>query len=210
MSDRPPEGWGQPQWGQQRPQAQSWGPVPNPQPPGPPKPKKAWCRRWWAIAGGILVVLMVIGIVTGEDPATETQPTTEQTQAPEPTRARANPETTEAPTSADDLGKPVRDGAFEFVVSRFRCRVNECAATMSVENIGNDPGTMFADNQYLFDTQGRRFSPNSSLTDSLLVEELNPGGSVRGTIRWNVPANFKPSHLELHDSAFSGGVEVWL
>jgi hypothetical protein len=159
----------------------------------------------------MLGLLVTVGAILG-DPAPVEDINQAATTAPRVTQAPdAEPATTARPTSTQrqtDLNKPVRDGSFEFVVTAFRCRADECRATMTVENIGNDPGTMFADNQYLFDTQGRKFEADSSLTDSLLFEELNPGRMVRGTIRWKVSEGFKADYLELHDSAFSGGVEV--
>jgi Domain of unknown function (DUF4352) len=77
-----------------------------------------------------------------------------------------------------------------------------------VENVGSDPGEMFAANQYLFDTSNRKFEADSSSTDALFFQELNPGQKVSGKVIWRVPGGFNPDHLELHDSAFSGGVEV--
>jgi hypothetical protein len=36
-----------------------------------------------------------------------------------------------------------------------------------VENVGSDPGEMFAVNQYLFDTSNRKFEADFSSTDAL-------------------------------------------
>ena len=159
---------------------------------------------------GILIVLGIIGAIAG-DPESTSPP--QVTAAP--TSAESEPETTAEPTTEPpatepqtDVGNPVRDGDFEFVVSQFGCRAGECKATMTVENIGNEPGTMAASNQYLYDDQGRRFARDRSLTDELIYEELNPGQRVRGIIVWKVGSGTKADHLELHDSAFSGGVEV--
>lgn len=80
---------------------------------------------------------------------------------------------------------------------------------MAVDNIGDEAQTMFAANQYLYDTQGRRFEADSSASsDQLFLAELNPGLSAAGVIVWKVPSGFKADRLELHDSAFSGGAEV--
>jgi Domain of unknown function (DUF4352) len=65
-----------------------------------------------------------------------------------------------------------------------------------------------ASTQYLFDTSNRKFEADSSSTDALLFQELNPGQKVSGKVIRRVPGGFNPDHLELHDSAFSGGVEV--
>lgn len=74
---------------------------------------------------------------------------------------------------------------------------------------------MFADNQYAFDTKGRKFSANSmaSMADEssqVLWEEINPGNAVKGNVYFDVPKGAKVTSLELHDSAFSGGVKVRL
>jgi hypothetical protein len=47
----PPEGW------EPRPQP-GWG---APQPPQPPRAARPWYGRWWAIVGGILLALIMIG-----------------------------------------------------------------------------------------------------------------------------------------------------
>lgn len=74
---------------------------------------------------------------------------------------------------------------------------------------------MFADNQYAFDTKGRKFSANSmaSMADEssqVLWEEINPGNAVKGKVYFDIPKGAKLANLELHDSAFSGGVRVRL
>jgi hypothetical protein len=221
----PPEGWQRPQqqgWGQPPPGAQGpptqpqWG---QPPPPQPPKPKPPLYRRPWFIIVGVLVLIVIAGAFLGDPPAEEptgaqpeaTQAPGTQATQPEATEPPATePPTTEPPATEPqtDVGNPVRDGDFEFAVSAFGCRAGECKATRTIENIGNQPGTMFASNQYLYDDQGRQFAADDSLTDALFLEELNPGQRVRGIIVWKVGSGTKADHLELHDSAFSGGVEV--
>ncbi len=41
-------------------------------------------------------------------------------------------------------------------------------------------------------------------------EPINPGNSLTGTVVFDVPVDAVPASLELHDSAFSGGVTVAL
>ena len=207
---QPPEGWQpppQPAWQQQQPawqqsQPPQWGPPAGQQPPPQPRRKLSGCLTAVTIFVGILVTASIIGALTGTD---------ETAQQSTPAATEPQPTAGNAPTTAggDDLREPVRDGKFEFVVSSFKCASGKCQAAIRVENIGDEAQHMFADNQYLFDTRGRRFSAETTL-DDLWIKELNPGLSVRGTVVWNVPAEFKPDHLELHDSAFSGGVEVRL
>jgi hypothetical protein len=90
-----------------------------------------------------------------------------------------------------------------------------CAVRLAVSNIGDEPQSLFADNQYAFDGKGRKFSANSmaSMADGssqVLWEEINPGNAVKGTVYFDLPKGAKPASLELHDSMFSGGVKVRL
>ncbi len=127
------------------------------------------------------------------------------------------------------IGDPVRDGSFEFVVRDVTCGRTQiggaafgvkaqgkyCFVEVKVENIKSEAQTMFGDNQYLFDQEGRKFSADTEaaiyLDDSnSLLEEINPGNSIVGTIVFDVPKSAHPAKIELHDSAFSGGVTVKL
>ncbi len=135
-----------------------------------------------------------------------------------------------AKAAAPQLGKTVRDGKFAFTVTAVKCGIAQvgtiefliqkaqgqyCRASLTVENIGNEAQTMFASNQYLFDTKGRKFSADATANlydDSakLMFEEINPGNSIKGFVFFDVPKGTKVSKLELHDSMFSGGIEVRL
>jgi hypothetical protein len=197
----PPPQWPQsPPQGQQPQQPPAWG-QPGYTPP-PSKPKPPIYRRPWFMILGILGLIVIVGALVGDPPAEE--PTGGQTEERQAQEAEEAPATEAAP----GIGDSVRDGNFEFVVTAFQCAGGQCRAAMRVENIGSDPGEMFAANQYLFDTSNRKFEADSSLTDALFFQELNPGQKVSGKVIWRVPGGFKPDHLELHDSAFSGGVEV--
>jgi len=135
-----------------------------------------------------------------------------------------------AAAAAPQLGKTVRDGKFAFTVTAVKCGIAQvgtgdilvqkaqgqyCRVALKVENIGNEAQMMFASNQYLFDTKGRKFSADATANiydDSakLLFEDINPGNSIKGFVYFDVPKGTKVSKLELHDSMFSGGVEVRL
>jgi len=163
--------------------------------------------------------LFIIGALAGDPPTDTTSGQAPVTTAAPDTSPVTDPPATEAPTTAKptptarqtDLRKPVRDGKFEFVVQSFRCGGGTCRGQVAVENIGDEAQTMFASNQYLFDAQDRRFEADSAASsDSLFLQDINPGLTAKGTIVWKVPSNFNADHLELHDSAFSGGVTVKL
>lgn len=163
--------------------------------------------------------------------------------SPRPTaRTAAQPATSAATTAvvkpapkpaakpASQLGKAVRDGKFEFTVRSVKCGIavvgdNQflqeraqgqfCAVQLTVENIGDEPQSMFADNQYAFDTKGRKLSANpmasmADETSQVLWEEINPGNAVKGKVYFDIPKGSKLTSLELHDSAFSRGVTVRL
>ena len=128
------------------------------------------------------------------------------------------------------LNQPARDGKFEFTVKSMECGrtsvgTNEyltknaqgqfCIMTVNVKNIGNEPQTLFADNQFVFNSEGQKFSSDSQAgiyaggTD-VWINEINPGNSVEGIFVFDVPKDQTPTSAELHDSAFSGGVKVRL
>ena len=147
------------------------------------------------------------------------------------TKAAAAP-ATKAPAPVDNTpkyGTKVRDGKFEFVVTGMKCGIKTvgseylntkaqgefCRVSMTITNIGDEAQSMFADNQVAFDAKNRKFSADSeaSIYDSkseVLFEEINPGNTVVGRVYFDVPKNTKPVKIELHDSMFSGGVEVAL
>jgi hypothetical protein len=132
--------------------------------------------------------------------------------------------------AAPQLGKTVRDGKFAFTVTAIKCGIAQvgsndfltqkaqgmyCRASLTVENIGDEAQTMFASNQYLFDTKGRKFSADATAniydeSAKLMFDEINPGNSLKGFVYFDVPKATKVSKLELHDSMFSGGIEVRL
>jgi len=132
--------------------------------------------------------------------------------------------------AAPQLGKTVRDGKFAFTVTAVKCGIAQvgtnvyltqkaqgqyCRASLTVENVGNEAQTMFASNQFLFDTKGRKFSADATANmydDSakLMFEEINPGNSLKGSVFFDVPKGTKISKLELHDSMLSDGITVRL
>jgi hypothetical protein len=128
------------------------------------------------------------------------------------------------------IGSKVADGKFTFVVEGYECGIKEvgneflsqkaqgeyCVIQVKVTNTGDEAQYMFADNQYLYDQKGRQFSADTTAniysgdSGDVWMTEINPGNSVKGYIFFDVPKGTKLSYLELHDSAFSGGVTVQL
>ncbi|HVM18728.1 MAG TPA: DUF4352 domain-containing protein [Egibacteraceae bacterium] len=131
---------------------------------------------------------------------------------------------------AHRLGDPAQDGKFTFVVKSFECGKTKlgsqyleekaqgqfCLMDVTVENHGDEPQMLFSDNQVVFDAKGRQFAHDDMAAmmidgnDSVWIEEINPGNSVRGTMVFDVPKNAKIVAAQLHDSAFSNGVRISL
>jgi len=102
----------------------------------------------------------------------------------------------------DRQGVPGRGGKGEF-----------CVATVAVENAGDEAQTLDSSSQYAY-VGGKEYSADSGVShstkqaQSFFLEEIDPGNSVEGIVAFDVPEGAKPGRLELHDSPFSGGIDV--
>jgi hypothetical protein len=131
--------------------------------------------------------------------------------------------------AAPGIGTAVRDGKFEFTVTSVETGVatvgdeylNQQAqgqyvlVHMTVTNIGGEAQMFDGSSQKLTDTAGREHSADTSAAIYLgdansFLTDINPGNSVEGTVVFDVPADALPATIELHDSMFSGGVQVTL
>lgn len=132
--------------------------------------------------------------------------------------------------AAAGLGQPVRDGKFEFTVTKVQCGVDHvgdtllskkpqgqyCLISVRVTNIGTEARTLAADNQHAYNSAGAKYDADSAAAIYLddagraLYESINPGNSVDGTVIFDIPKGGTLVRLELHDSALSGGVAVTL
>src|SRR6266498_2774120 len=119
--------------------------------------------------------------------------------------------------SGPGIGSKVRDGKFQFTITRVSHRASVGNTTLGlgtkaqgrftelhlkVTNIGSESQTLDDSSQYVFDANGRKFSADSSADI-----EVN---SVRALILFDLPKGDKAVKAELHDSPFSGGVTVRL
>jgi hypothetical protein len=132
------------------------------------------------------------------------------------------------PAKTAGLNQPVRDGKFEFTVTGVDCSQSTigtdpivdkangvfCIASMTVKNVGDAAQTLDATSQFGYDAANLKYSSDTAAEIYLpdgggaLFNQLNPGTSVTGQIVYDVPAGTKLTKLELHDSMFSGGVDV--
>jgi hypothetical protein len=232
--------------GQQPYQPSPYGQQPVPPgyqqpPPGwpPPQPAKKRGPLVWilGIVGGVFGLCLAIGIIgaatdsnSGEGVDQPAAAGTEKTQAEEPSTAGEKTAATKAPAKKiAGIGDKVRDGKFEFVVTKMDCsktRVGDeflnakaqgrfCLVSVSVTNIGDEPQLFTGANQTAYagktefknDTGAEFYANDDSQT---FLEEINPGNSVKGNLVFDVPKATKLTEIELHDGFFSGGVRVSL
>ena len=89
-----------------------------------------------------------------------------------------------------------------------------CASLITVKNIGNKARTFTSSNQSAYNAAGQKYEADSAAGIYLeyesraFLEDINPGNSVNGIVVFDIPKDGQIAKLELHDSAFSGGVVV--
>lgn len=134
------------------------------------------------------------------------------------------------PAKTAKIGQAARDGKFEFTVKSAKCGVAKvgsdllgdkaqgqfCLVTVNVKNIGKEPQTLIDSSQKAYAADGTEYSTDSEAAlyankdQQTLFAEINPGNQVTGVLVFDIPKKAKLAKLELHDSPFSGGVEVAL
>jgi hypothetical protein len=126
------------------------------------------------------------------------------------------------------IGSAVRDGKFEFTITSQRTTkklgndlVNISTKgkflllSVTVRNISDQSKTFVSIAQKLHDTHGDEYTANARATLYLgevknLFDSIGPGGSVRGTLVFELPPGASPERVELHDSLLSNGTDVRL
>ncbi len=217
---QPQAGWPQqPQYG---------GPQYGGPPPQPPK-KKHTVRNVFLILAGVFVLLIIIGVAVGGGGSKNT-PTAASSPAGS-AKAAAPAKAAAAPKTAS-VGTAVRDGKFQFTITSVSQAKTAGDTTdglgdtaqgeytilhVTVTNIGSEPQTLDDSSQYVYDASGRKYEAstdadidlNSSTgADSVFLNDINPGNTVKGQIAFDMPTGTKAVKAELHDSPFSGGVTV--
>src|SRR5579859_1656393 len=175
-------------------------------------------------AFGLLIAIIIISAAAGGGSTPSGTPAA-SAPATTPSTAPAN-----APPKTAGIGTPVRDGKFQFTVTKVTHAKTVGSSALgqtahskytvlhvTVKNIGSEAQTLDDSSQYVFDSAGRKFSADSQADlyingtgDSVFLQQINPGNSVHGLIAFDLPTNDKAVKAELHDSAFSGGVTLSL
>jgi hypothetical protein len=127
--------------------------------------------------------------------------------------------------AAGRIGSPVSDGKFQFVVTSVDKSKTAGDVTnqflvetakgeyvnvhLTVTNTGDEAQSYFSNNQKLI-VAGKQFDAASVLGVSGDGDNINPGLGLDTVVSFDVPPGSTPDAIELHDSAFSGGVQVKL
>jgi hypothetical protein len=175
---------------------------------------RPWFKKKRFIAPIALVVIIALSSTANGD------------KAPSASNNGSSTNTTEEKPAMPGIGDAAVDGKFSFTVTAVKCGIKSvgtkystkkpqgqfCQVSVNVENVGDEPQTMFADNQKLFDSEDREFSPDTatmiSVQSDLWIKEINPGNTIKGNLIFDLPKGAEPSEIELHDAAFSGGIAV--
>jgi len=221
----PPQ-YGQPaQYGQQPPVSGPPGQyTPVSGPPGPPQygyapqqpPKKR--AKWPWIVGGIALV-MILGCVGAFVAlgigASKVADDLDGNQKGEN-------------AVAGTMGKPAKDGKFEFTVTKMKCSVPSvgpadfgqkaqgefCLINVTIKNVGTSAEIFVDSSQQALDAAGATYSVDSGAAiyankdSSTFLEQINPGNTVKGVLVFDVPKGTKLSSLILHESLFTPGIKV--
>ncbi|SCG70284.1 DUF4352 domain-containing protein [Micromonospora halophytica] len=128
------------------------------------------------------------------------------------------------------VGQPARDGKFEFTVKSTKCGVAKvgtdllgakaqgqfCLVTVNVKNIGKESQMFDGSSQKAYAADGTEYSADggaalyANKNAETFLNEINPGNQVTGVVVFDIPKKVTLIKLELHDSPFSGGVDVAL
>ncbi|SIM83760.1 DUF4352 domain-containing protein [Micromonospora cremea] len=136
----------------------------------------------------------------------------------------------DAPAKTAKVGEAARDGKFEFKVKSAKCGVAKvgsdmlgqkaqgqfCLVTVNVKNIGKEAQMFDGSSQKAYAADGTEYSADggaaiyANKNAETFLNDVNPGNQVSGVVVFDIPKNVKLAKLELHDSPFSGGVDVSL
>jgi hypothetical protein len=196
-------------------------------PPRQTRPRAKLAPLFWAMAAvGTLVGLFLLG-AAAQNAGRDTDSAAATATAGQP---KGNGQPNRKVAEPPGIGDAVRDGKFEFVISRADCarstvgskHLNRkaqgkfCVVHLSVRNIADQPQLFLGSAQKAFDAAGTEFTDDkiaglyANDDTQTFLQKIDPGDKVVGKIVFDVPATTALTIVELHDSFFSGGVRVTL
>ena len=226
---QPHQPYGEP-WPPQQQQSQYYPPQ------RPPKKKRHLVRNILLGLAGIIVLIVISSIAANKGgkgtPAASSSSSSTPAASSKSTPAASSKSTPANAAPAAKIGTPVRDGKFQFTITSVShaktagdtadglgasAQGKYTILHVTVTNIGSQPQTLDDSSQYVYDASGRKYdaSTNADIylngsSDSVFLNDINPGNTVKGKIAFDMPAGVKAVKAELHDSAFSGGISVSL
>jgi len=199
------------------------------------KAMRPWYKKKRFVIPLLLVLIILItqlgkGGSTPDTTANDTAASPAAASSPASSgKKAAAPAPAPAAEAAAKVGQKVRDGQFEFTVTKVKKGVKSIGnqylnqkaqgqyvlVDITVTNIGDKAQLLADSSQKVRDAKSREFSTDSGagvyLEDNkVFLNEINPGNSVKGTLVFDMPKGTTPASLELHDSPFSDGVTVKL
>lgn len=220
--------YGQPQGGYQ----QTGGPQGGWQQQAPQPQKKNWFLRH-KILTAILALCLFGGIAAaaggggsnGSDTSSSSDSSSSDSKSDDTKPDEKKDESAKLPA----VGTPVRDGKFEFTVTkveRGKAQVGQQYVSenaqgeftlvhVTVKNIGDQQQGLSDSDQKALDASGTQYSADSMAGASLpgnevLFNQINPGNQVKGILVFDAPKGTKLTQIEFHDSFLSGGVKASL
>ncbi|MGY0236173.1 DUF4352 domain-containing protein [Longispora urticae] len=208
------------------------GPIPAY--PRPPAPNSN--RTLFIVLGATFGALLLIGaccvagflVLRSRDDASDRRP------GPPGAADTRTPFSWPTPTASPSpatvgLNTPVRDGVFEFTVTKVECGVPEvrsgvldqqakgqfCLVDMSVKNIGQRQTWYMSSSQRAFGPDGTMYGLDYGAAllvnfehDNFGITEYNPGVGSSGVLVFDIPKTATLTHLELHASPGTVGAKV--
>lgn len=191
--------------------------------PAAARKKRGGCLRVFLVGGAVLAALVVVGVVlSGGDGTSGDSDDTTATGTSTPSGKQREPK-------SPGVGDVVKDGKFSFRITKIdkgltqvgedftasKAQGQYILVHVTVRNIGDEAQLFDGAAQKLIDSEDRQYDTDSAaalnLKDSnAFLNNINPGNSVSGILLFDVPKDFSIKAIELHDSPFSGGVEIGL
>ncbi|MEH0932754.1 DUF4352 domain-containing protein [Micromonospora sp. CPCC 205558] len=177
-----------------------------------------------------LLATGLIALGCGSGAADKTSDSSSDSKAGSSSGDEGGAKAEEKPAKTAKIGQPARDGKFEFTVKSSKCGVAKigndmlgqkaqgqfCLVTLNVKNIGKEAQMFDGSSQKAYAADGTEYSADSGAAiyanknAETFLNDINPGNQVNGVVVFDIPKNVKLTKLELHDSMFSGGVDVAL